>query len=221
MSTDKTQNKINITIYGKPNKRVTNFIYLGHKLTSSGDHEATLKHRIGLGWAAFQKHSTILKSKRVPTNVKVRTYLLYILPVVLYGLDCVTWNTSLSTQIEVFQNHCMRFITGHRLIEKTKITTLRELTSLPPLFDKVKSKTLKLFGHIKRSSVGLSKLCLEGMMEGKRSRGRPKRRWRDNILEWTSSENWASINQLSLDRVLWRNLSYVGSQSATSGSRDT
>ena len=180
----------------------------------------TLKHRIGLGWAAFQKHSKILKSKRLPTNVKVRTYLLYILPVVLYGLDCVTWNANLSANIEVFQNHCMRFITGHRLIEKTKISTLRELTSLPPLFDNIKSKTLKLFGHIKRSSVGLSKLCLEGMIQGKRSRGRPKRRWRDNIFEWTPAENWTSINQLSLDRVLWRNLSYVGSQSATSGRSD-
>ena len=129
-----------------------------------GTQNTTLKHRIGLGWAAFQKHSKILKSKRLPTNVKVRTYLLYILPVVLYGLDCVTWNANLSANIEVFQNHCMRFITGHRLIEKTKISTLRELTSLPPLFDNIKSKTL--FGHIKRSSVGLSKLCLEGMIQG-------------------------------------------------------
>ena len=117
MSTAKTQDEMNISIYGKPIKQVTNFIYLGHKLTSSSDHEATLKHRIGLGWAAFQKHSITLKSKRLPINVKVRTYLLYILPVVLYGLDCITWTEKLSKSIEVFQNNVMRFITGHRLIE--------------------------------------------------------------------------------------------------------
>ena len=169
MSTDKKQIPLDITIYDQPIKQVTEFIYLGHKLTSSSNHEATLKHRIGLGWAAFQKNSTALKSKRVPISVKVKVYLVYVLPVVLYGLDCITWTKALSDRIEVFQNHVMRFITGHRLVDKIKISTLRNKTSLPSLFDKIKSKTLKLFGHVKRSSVGLSKLCFEGMVEGKSS----------------------------------------------------
>ena len=143
-------------------------------MTSTSDHETTLKHRLGLGWAAFQDNSTILKSKRVPIAVKVKVYLIYVLPVVLYGLDCITWTKQLSDRIEVFQNHIMRFITGHRLIEKTRISTLRDKTSLPPLFNKIKSKTLKLFGHVKRSTTGLSKLCFEGMVEGKRSRGKPR-----------------------------------------------
>ena len=91
MSTSKLQPDLNISIYGKPIKQVTQFIYLGHKLTSSSNHETTLKHRIGLGWAAFQKHSTLLKSKRLPITVKVKVYLVYVLLVVLYGLDCITW----------------------------------------------------------------------------------------------------------------------------------
>ena len=109
-------------------------MYIGHKLTSSKNHEATLKHRIGLGWAAFQKNSTVLKSKRVPISVKVKTYLIYVLPVALYGLDCITWTDALSNHIEVFQNHMMRFITGHKLIDKIKISTLRNITSLSPSF---------------------------------------------------------------------------------------
>ena len=99
------------------------------------------------------------------------------LPVVLYGLDCITWNKNLSNRIEVFQNHIMRFITGHKLSDKTKINTLRSKTSLPPLFDKIKSKSLKLYGHVKRSTTGLSKLCFEGMIEGKRGGEKPKRIW--------------------------------------------
>ena len=220
MSTAKLQPDLNISIYGKPIKQVNQFIYLGHKLTSSSNHETSLKHRIGLGWAAFQKHSTLLKSKRVPITVKVKVYLIYVLPVVLYGLDCITWTKQLSNRIEVFQNHIMRFITGHRLIDKTKISTLRQITSLPPLFDKIKSKTLKLFGHVKRSTTGLSKLCFEGMLEGKRSRGKPNQRWRNNIFEWSPIKNWTNINQLTQDREVWRRISHVGSQSATSGGSD-
>ena len=84
MSINKEQLTLNITIYNKRIKQVP-----GHKLTSSNNHEATLKHRIGLGWAAFQKNSNVLISKRVPISVKVKTYLIYVLPFVLYGLDCI------------------------------------------------------------------------------------------------------------------------------------
>jgi len=214
MSTDKAQIPLNMTIYNQPIKQVTEFIYLGHKLTSSNDHEAALKHRIGLGWAAFQKNSTVLKSKRVPLSIKAKVYLVYVLPVVLYGLDCITWTKKLSESVEVFQNHIMRFMTGHRLIDRIRITTLREKTSLTPLFEKIKSKTLKLFGHVKRSSIGLSRLCFEGMIEGKRSRGRPKQRWRDNIPSWSNLRDWNTINDCVLDRKTWREISYVGSYSA-------
>ena len=61
MSTNKLQQDLNLTIYGKPIKQVSQFIYLGHKLTSYSNHDTTLQHRIGLGWVAFQKHNTILK----------------------------------------------------------------------------------------------------------------------------------------------------------------
>ena len=221
MSTDKAQLPLDLKIYGKPIKQVTEFIYLGHKLTASNNQIAALKHRIGLGWAAFQKNSSVLKSKRVPIPTKVKVYQIYVLPVVLHGLDCITWTKQLSDSIEIFQNHIMRFITGHRLIEKIKISALREKTSLPPLFGKIKSKTLKLFGHVKRSSSGLSKLCLEGMVQGKRSRGRPRHRWRENIPSWSGIQTWDSINQAALDRAKWKNLSHVSSQSAYSGNSDT
>ena len=61
VTTDKFQNPMNIKICGKTLKQVTEFIYLGHKLSSSGNQEVDLKHRIGLGWAVFEKHKTILR----------------------------------------------------------------------------------------------------------------------------------------------------------------
>ena len=34
----------------------------------------------------------------------------------------------------------------------------------------------------------ITKKCLEGLVEGKRSRGRPKRRWTDDLKEWANAE---------------------------------
>lgn len=99
MPTDNTQPKLNICIYRKSINQVNEFVYLGYKLSSSNNQEVAMKQRIGLGWAAFAKHENSLKSKRIPINIKTRIYETYILPVVLYSLDCITWNTKLSQKI--------------------------------------------------------------------------------------------------------------------------
>ena len=46
---------------------------------------------------------------------------------------------------------------------------------------------LKWYGHVTRSS-GLAKTILQGKVRGGRKRGRQKKRWEDNIKEWTGLE---------------------------------
>ena len=46
----------------------------------------------------------------------------------------------------------------------------------------IKRQKLKFFGHIKRHE-GLGKLMLEGMVNGKRERGRPTKRWGKDVQE--------------------------------------
>ena len=48
----------------------------------------------------------------------------------------------------------------------------------------VKKRKLKWFGHVSRSS-GLAKTILQGTVQGGRRRGRQKKRWENNIAEWT------------------------------------
>ena len=59
----------------------------------------------------------------------------------------------------------------------------------------VKKRKLRWFLHVSRSS-GLAKTILQGTVKGKRKRGRQKKRWEDNITEWTGMENrsrWKGI----------------------------
>ena len=50
-------------------------------------------------------------------------------------------------------------------------------------FKYVRLHILSYFGHIKRHNT-LEKLFLEGTCEGRRGRGRPRRRWTQDIGEW-------------------------------------
>ena len=55
------------------------------------------------------------------------------------------------------------------------------------LLTTVKRCTLKWYGHVSRSS-GLAKTILQGTVKGGRRQGRQRKRWEDNIKEWTGLE---------------------------------
>ncbi len=85
-----------------------------------------------------------------------------------------------------------------------------------PLVSQIKSRVLKLFGHIKRSQKGVSKICVEGKIPGKRGRGHPPTRWLDNVKKWAG----LTIDKLNIatqDRGAWKDISHVGAQSAAGG----
>ena len=59
-------------------------------------------------------------------------------------------------------------------------------------------------GHITRGSAGqLALTVLEGIMEGLRHQGRPRRQWIHDIEEWTGCEH-IQLKEMSQDRAQWR-----------------
>ena len=62
---------------------------------------------------------------------------------------------------------------------------VKEIGKHSELLAMVIAKKLRWFGHISRSNY-MSNTILQGSIEGKRRRGRPRTQWQDNIVEWTS-----------------------------------
>ena len=51
----------------------------------------------------------------------------------------------------------------------------------------VKRRKLQWYGHVSHS-IGLAKTILQGTVKGGRRQGRQRKRWEDNIREWTGLE---------------------------------
>ena len=66
----------------------------------------------------------------------------------------------------------------------------------------IRKLKLSHFGHNKRHD-SLEKIFLEGMVEGRRGRGRPRRRWSQDITEWMGS-TMAEGGRKAQDRNLFR-----------------
>ena len=68
----------------------------------------------------------------------------------------------------------------------------------------VKRRKLLCYGHVSRSS-GLAKTILQGTVKGGRRQGRQRKRWEDNIKEWTGLE-FAKTQRAVENRGKWRKL---------------
>ena len=68
----------------------------------------------------------------------------------------------------------------------------------------VKRRTLQWYGHVSRSS-GLAKTILQGTVKGRRRQGGQRKRWEDNIREWTGLE-FGKSQRVVENREKWRKL---------------
>ena len=68
----------------------------------------------------------------------------------------------------------------------------------------VKRRKLQRYGHVSRLS-GLAKTILQGTVKGGRRQGGQKKRWEDNIMEWTGLEFGKSQRAVE-NREKWRKL---------------
>ena len=72
------------------------------------------------------------------------------------------------------------------------------------LLTTVKRRNLQWYDHLSRSS-GLTKTILQGTVKGGRRQGRQRKRWEDNIREWTGLE-FAKSQGAVENREKWRKL---------------
>ena len=70
------------------------------------------------------------------------------------------------------------------------------------LLQKAKALKLKYFGHIKRHET-LERHILEARIDGRRGRGRPTRRWEQDINDWMDMTT-TQAGRLAEDRILFR-----------------
>ena len=68
---------------------VTNFIFLGSKITTDGDCSHEIERCLLLGRKAMTNLDSILKSRDITLLTKIHLVKAMVFPVVLYG--CVSW----------------------------------------------------------------------------------------------------------------------------------
>ena len=122
-STLKNNNNNKIMVYshitawqieGETVEAVTDFIFLGSRITADGDCSHEIKRHLILGRKSVTSLDSILKSSNVTLPTKIHICKAFIFPVVMYG--CESWT---------------RKKTEHRRINAFKVLCCRRLLKVP------------------------------------------------------------------------------------------
>ena len=95
-------------IDGETVETVSDFIFLGSKITADGDCSHEIKRRLLLGGKVMTNLDSIFKSRDITLPTKVHSVKAMVLPVVMYG--CKIWTTKKAEhqKIDAYEMRCWR-----------------------------------------------------------------------------------------------------------------
>ena len=163
---------------------VSDFLFLGSKITADGDCSHEIKWRLLLGRKVMTNLDSILKSRDITLPTKVCLVKAMVFPVVMYRCESWMVNKAEHRRIDAFELWCWRrLLRVPWTASRSNQSILKEISpeySLEGLMLKLK---LQYFGHLMWRTDSLKKNLMLGKNEGRRTRGWQRMRWLDGITD--------------------------------------
>ena len=161
-----------ITSWEIDGETVSDFMFLGSKITADGDCSHEIKRHLLLGRKVMSNLDSIFKSRDITLPTKVRLVKAMVFPVVVYGCESWTVKKAESRRIDAFELWCWRrLLRVPWTARRSNQSILKETSpgcSLEGMMLKLK---LQYLGHLMRRADSLEKTLMLAGIGGRRRRG--------------------------------------------------
>ena len=166
---------------------VTDFIFLGSKITADGDCCHEIKRRLLLGREAMTNLDSIWKSRGFTLPTKIPIVKAMVFQGVMYGCESSTIKKAEHWRIVAFKLWCWRRLL--RLLQtarRSNQSILKEINPEYPLRGLMLKLKLQYFGHLMQRADSLEKTwCQERLRAGGEGTDRRWDGWMASLTQWT------------------------------------
>ena len=155
-------------IEGGKVEAVTDFLFLGSKITVDGDCSHEIRIWLLLGRKAVTNLDSVLKSRDITLPTKVHIVEAMVFPVVMYACESWTMKRTECQRIDAFELWCWRLLKVPCTASRSNQSILREINSQYSLEGLILKLKLQYFGHQIWTDNSLEKSLILGKIEGRR-----------------------------------------------------
>ena len=142
--------------------------------------------------SSFTKLKPVWNDRSISVSSKIQLMHSLVTFIFLYACESWTLTAELQARIQGMEMRLYRKILhisykDHVTNKEVRAKIQQAIGPHGDLLTIVKRRKLQLYGHVSRSS-GLAKTILQGTVKEGRRQGRQRKRWEDNIREWTGLE---------------------------------
>ena len=156
---------------------MTDFIFLGSKITADVDCSHKIKRCLLLRRKDITNLDSILKSREIILLTKVHLVKAMVFPVVMDGCESWTIKKAECKRIDAFERwYWRRLLRVPWTARRSNQSILKEISSEYSLEGLMLKLKLQYFGHLKGRTDSLEKTVMLGKIEGRRRRGQQRMR---------------------------------------------
>ena len=184
-------------------ENVESYTYLGQRYsTRHKNQDNEIQRRITAGRTAFAKHSDIFKGN-IGTWLKRQVYNLCVLPAMTYGAETWALTTEAKNKLTAAHKNMERSMLNITYRDRQTNIWVREKTKVTDVIELVRRRKWTWAEHVSRirNNRWTLRITTWKPYERKIPRGRPARRWRDELDDYWKGTIWQRIAQ---DRQMWK-----------------
>ena len=161
-----------ITSWQIGGETMTDFIFLGSKITADGDCSHEIKRPLLLGRKSMTNLNRVLKSRAITLPTKVHLVKAMVFPVVMYGCESWTIKNAEHRRVVAFELWYWRRLSRVPwTARRSNQSTLQEINPKYSLEELMLKLKLQYFGHLMGTADSLEKTPILGKIEDGRRRG--------------------------------------------------
>ena len=158
---------------------VDKFCYLGDMLS-----DAAVEARIRIGWNKFRRLVPLLSNRDISLITRGRLYSTCVQSSMLQGNE--TWPVRKENEVALqrAEMRMVRWMCNVKVKDRVPSKELRERLGIDDIMLILQQNRLRWYGHVlQKEDTDWVKKCMEYEVEGSRPRGRPKRTWRELVVQ--------------------------------------